>query len=78
MEANCERGRVRAVNIVDCEPTKESIGDALAKAVSPEFRESLRHMISPYEKKNTALNIKELIKKADLKNLLKKKFWDIS
>ncbi|RZB29803.1 MAG: hypothetical protein SRB1_02083 [Desulfobacteraceae bacterium Eth-SRB1] len=34
-------------------------------------------MINPYEKENTAKNIKKIIKKFDLSNILKKEFYDM-
>jgi UDP-N-acetylglucosamine 2-epimerase (non-hydrolysing)/GDP/UDP-N,N'-diacetylbacillosamine 2-epimerase (hydrolysing) len=43
-----QRGRQRAANIVDVEPTAAAIAAGLAHAASPEFRRSLRGMVNPY------------------------------
>lgn len=72
-----QKGRVRAKSIIDCKPTIESISAAMEKALSFEFRNSLQTMSNPYERKDTAKNIINILKKADLANILKKKFFDI-
>jgi len=72
-----EKGRLRADNIIDCGLTSEDITNALEKALSSEFISSLKHMINPYEKEGTSRIIKNIIKKYDPKNKLKKVFYDL-
>jgi UDP-N-acetylglucosamine 2-epimerase (non-hydrolysing) len=43
-----QAGRIRAANVIDCADNRASIGAAIAKAISPEFRESLSDLVNPY------------------------------
>ncbi len=72
-----QKGRVRAENVIDCEPTIESIQSALQKAVSKEYTKSLHGMVNPYEKDKTAKKIKDILKFSDLNDTNKKEFFDI-
>jgi GDP/UDP-N,N'-diacetylbacillosamine 2-epimerase (hydrolysing) len=73
-----QKGRVQAKSVLNCDSTKEGIIQALKRAFFPEFRTSIKEMVNPYEKGNTARNIKEIIKNFDLDAILKKEFYDIS
>jgi GDP/UDP-N,N'-diacetylbacillosamine 2-epimerase (hydrolysing) len=73
-----QKGRVQTRSVINCSPTKVAIIKALKQALSPEFRQSIQDMTNPYERENTARNIKKIIKHFDLKNILKKEFFDIS
>ena len=71
-----EKGRIRAANIIDCEPNTRQIAEALEQALNPVFLKSLQNMKNPYEKDSTARNIKKIIGNFDYKNGLKKAFFD--
>ena len=43
-----QKGRERAANVIDVEPTAESILAGIARARSNEFRKSLERMTNPY------------------------------
>jgi UDP-hydrolysing UDP-N-acetyl-D-glucosamine 2-epimerase len=43
-----QAGRIRAANVIDCADDRASIGAAIAKGISPDFRESLRGVVNPY------------------------------
>jgi len=72
-----QKGRVQTRSVINCSPTKQAIIQALKKALSPEFRQSIQNIINPYEKEGTAKNIKKIIKKFDLRDILKKEFYNI-
>ena len=72
-----EKGRIRAANIIDCEPTLESIGAALGTALSRQFRDSLADMVSPYDKEETAKNIAKTLRDFPLPGTTKKEFYDL-
>ena len=72
-----QKGRVRARNVIDCESNRTSIRQALDKALSAEFTASLEGMNSPYEKSETAKQIKTILKNIDLHNIIKKTFYDV-
>lgn len=75
---NRQKGRIKAKSVIDCEPTVSSIKSAIKQADSTQFLEILKNMINPYEKENTVVRIKEEIKSADLKHIMKKEFYDLS
>lgn len=72
-----QKGRIRAKNVIDCKPEKEHIQAALRKALSRDFVNSLKDMANPYEKPGTSQAIVKILKKIELKNIIKKKFYDI-
>jgi len=72
-----QKGRIQAESVINCLPIKEAIVKSIRRTLSTEFRQSIGNLWSPYEKENTAKNIKEIIKHFDLRNSLKKKFYDI-
>lgn len=72
-----QKGRFQTRSVINCSPTKDVIIQALKQVLSPEFKQSIQDMTNPYEKENTAKNIKEIIKHFDLINILKKEFYDM-
>lgn len=71
-------GRLRAETVIDCKENKEEISEAIAKALSPSFKESLRNVDSPYGDGRTSPRVKERLKTAPLdEDILKKGFFDI-
>jgi GDP/UDP-N,N'-diacetylbacillosamine 2-epimerase (hydrolysing) len=73
-----QRGRVKALNVVDCEPTALSILAALQRILLPttDFDKILREVRNPYEKENTVGKIVEILKYTDFSNILKKSFYN--
>ena len=72
-----EKGRIRAANVIDCDPNSESIVVALKKAFSDKFRETLNEMVSPYERADTAINITKILKEYPLTGSTKKVFYNL-
>ena len=73
-----QKGRIKAKSIIDCEPKKEGIKKAFEKLYSKEFQEMLKDVKNPYEGSGyPSKKIVEVLKKSDLKNILKKRFYDI-
>lgn len=71
-----EKGRIRAKNIIDCQPTFSEIKSALEVALSNTFRKGLYKMPQPYDRPNTAINITKVLKMIKLPNTTKKEFFD--
>ncbi len=71
-----QRGRVRAKNVIDCELKKDAVIDAIRKACSKAFRDTLDGMENPFYKPNTAKQIADVLVHADLEMILKKRFFD--
>ena len=73
-----QKGRVQTRSVINCPPTKDVIIKALKQAFSTKLRQSIQDMINPYEKTYTAKNIKNIIKNFDLRDIVKKEFYDVS
>lgn len=72
-----QKGRIKADSVIDCLPNKESIKEAFDKIYSEDFQSKLKNIKNPYGDGCASKKIVEVIKKIDLKNLLKKSFYDL-
>ena len=72
-----ELGRVMAKNVICCSHDAMSIKNAIDKSLSLEFKSSLKDMINPYEKKNTAVAIADILTKIEIPESIKKTFYDL-
>lgn len=72
-----QKGRIKASSVIDCEPNKNSISEAFTKLYSKEFQETLKTTINPYGDGYASKKIVEILKNVDLKNILKKSFYDL-
>jgi GDP/UDP-N,N'-diacetylbacillosamine 2-epimerase (hydrolysing) len=71
-----QRGRLKAKSVIDCEPTRESIKEALTRLYSSEFQASLKKVNNPYDKGGATNKILSSIKTASLQAILKKRFYN--
>ena len=74
---NRQRGRILTKNIINCRCLKEEIQQSIKNAVSDSFIMSLKNLVNPYEKPDTAKKIIRILKSADTNNILMKKFNDV-
>ena len=73
-----QRGRIIGDSVIQCEPEFIEIKKAVLKAISIDFKNSvLLKSINPYGTGNSSELIVETLKNTDLKNILKKRFYDI-
>ncbi len=72
-----QKGRIKASSVIDCEANKNSILKTFNKLYSNEFKETLKTTINPYGNGCASKKIVEILKSVDLKNILKKSFYDI-
>jgi GDP/UDP-N,N'-diacetylbacillosamine 2-epimerase (hydrolysing) len=72
-----QKGRIRALSVIDCLPEKGSIITAIKKIEDEKFKKDLVDMKNPFGGRNTSSQIKNFLKDTDLKNILKKKFYDL-
>lgn len=72
-----EQGRIVADNVICVKQDVAEIKQALEKALSTEFKESLKDMANPYEKPDTAINIAKTLAEYPLKNTTMKEFYDL-
>ena len=69
---NRQKGRIKAKSIIDCEPKKDEILNAIQKAISLEFKKSLENVESPYGDGKSAIKIVNILKRFfPLKNISK-------
>ncbi|NJA07662.1 UDP-N-acetylglucosamine 2-epimerase (hydrolyzing) [Methylococcaceae bacterium WWC4] len=71
-----QRGRLCAASVLHCPPQAEAIQAALEKVWSGELAETLANLHQPYGTGGASARIKDLLKRSDLDDLLKKRFYD--
>ena len=72
-----QKGRLKAKSIIDCDSLKSSILQAFEKLYSEEFDSILINTNNPYGDGCASEKIIKELKKVDLKNILKKSFYDL-
>lgn len=72
---NRQKGRIRSLNIVDCEIS--DLKQAFEFIKSDKFKQQMKNFKNPFYVKNTSFVIKEILKKQNLDNILNKKFMDL-
>lgn len=72
-----QAGRLKAASVIDCDEESVSIEDAINRALSRPFQESLAAVVSPYGDDNASVRIKTVLKNTVLDGLLMKKFYDL-
>ena len=69
-----QKGRIKSKSIVNCKPFHKDIVNAIKKISSKKFKESLKYIKNPFEKKDTADNIIRVIETT--KYNIKKVFYE--
>ena len=72
-----QKGRIKPESIIDCEPVRQNILEAINILLSKDFQESLNNLVNPYGKGDTAKQIKNIIKIYSLSSMVKKGFFDM-
>jgi UDP-hydrolysing UDP-N-acetyl-D-glucosamine 2-epimerase len=77
-----QEGREQAQTVIQCDPQKESILQALQKGFSSEFRNSIKQAVNPYGDGKTSPRIKNKLKEILFrddgpKSFIKKDFYEI-
>lgn len=73
-----QRGRLKSASVIDCEPNKTSIIEALKTAYSDSFREGLASVKNLYGNGDSSSKIISILHEVDLSAILKKKFYNIN
>ena len=71
-----QEGRIKADSLIDCLPERESVKSAIKKLYSKAFQQRLRDVTNPYGDGRSAVRIKKILKKRDIRDILKKSFYD--
>lgn len=72
-----QNGRIKADCVIDCPPEKYEIISAIKKGLSLEYNNSLKQMNNPYGNGNSSEKIINVLQKVELKDILKKQFYNI-
>lgn len=72
-----QKGRIKAKSVIDSIPDKVHILRAMKKVYSKDFQSELKYVKNPYGNGKTSKKIIEVVKNVDLKNILKKSFYDL-
>jgi len=72
-----QKGRLKAESVIDCEPTKAAILEAIERLYSPTFNRSLDTVDNPYGNGGASKSIVQILAAYPLDNLLKKSFYNL-
>ncbi len=72
-----QKGRIKAASVIDCDPDKASVANALLKLYSPAFQDKLKTVSNPSGRFGASARIIRVLKTFPLDGLLKKTFYDI-
>jgi GDP/UDP-N,N'-diacetylbacillosamine 2-epimerase (hydrolysing) len=72
-----QRGRLKAESVIDCNPEREAISEALQQLYSPAFQALLATVGNPYGDGGASERIVQVLKDYPLASILKKSFYDI-
>lgn len=73
-----QKGRIRAASVIDCEPERDAINDALGRALSASHLKICNKLENPYGDGHSAEKISEILKKSVGMLNLKKTFFNVS
>lgn len=72
-----QKGRLSAKSVINCEPTLQSMREALSTVFKPSFRSMLESATNLYGSGGASKKIVEVIKNHELSKLLKKSFFNL-
>ncbi len=72
-----QKGRLKANSIIDCEPIKKSIGQAIQAVYTESFKAELAEVTNPYGDGLASKKIVEILKLVKPEQLLRKSFYDL-
>lgn len=72
-----QKGRLLAESVINCDPSRQSIADAIARLYSPVFQQNLGGVINPYGDGGASAKVLDIVKNVNLENLITKAFHDL-
>lgn len=72
-----QKGRLQARSVINCEPTKQSITDAIHSLYSEEFKHNLNSTVNPYGEGGASAKIVQIVSTISLEQIVKKTFYDL-
>lgn len=71
-----QRGRMQAASVINCQPNRHSIAEALDELYSKKFQHSLQQVTNPYGEGNASEKVLHILKNQNLNHIVKKVFHD--
>lgn len=72
-----QKGRIKALSVIDCMPSCNDIKNAIIKSYSDEFRNQLPNIVNPYGDGGASDRIIKILSEIEFDSLLKKEFYDL-
>ena len=72
-----QKGRFQSNNIINCSENKMQINNSIKKALSQKFKRKIIDSKYPFGNGGTAKKVIKIIKKINLKKIIKKKFYSV-
>jgi GDP/UDP-N,N'-diacetylbacillosamine 2-epimerase (hydrolysing) len=72
-----QKGRVKGINVIDCAPNNREITKAINYALSNLFEKKISNCKSPFGNTNSSEKILHILNKVNLKNIIKKEFYNL-
>lgn len=72
-----QKGRLKSKSVIDCEPTKESIQNAVVMLYSQDFQKMLPSVDNPYGEGDATEKIADILKNEPIPEEPKKEFYDL-
>lgn len=72
-----QRGRLQAVSVINCAPTRREITAALKRLYSADFQASLSYVRNPYGEGGASEKVIETIKHYSINGMIKKTFYNL-
>lgn len=73
-----QKGRIKSKSVIDCLPTYDSIKSAFETAFSKNFKNNLQNVVNEYGEGGASIKIKNILKGVDLRDIIKKRFYDLN
>ena len=73
-----QKGRLQSSSIINCKPNYKSVIKAINILYSSKFQKKLKKTVNPYGKGGASEKAVKILKKINLSNIIKKKFYNIN
>jgi len=73
-----QKGRLQSSSIINCKPNYKSVIKAINILYSSKFQKKLKKTVNPYGKGGASERAVKILKKINLSNIIKKKFYNIN
>ena len=75
---NRQKGRIVAKSVLQCETSERAIRAGLDTVLANSFLKLARDVINPYEQKDTAVKIMDVLKTYPLSTIIQKTFYNLN